>query len=128
MDPENAVTDAEGRTDYSRCEGTGMFLTVTPKEGSAYKREMRRRFNEMRQREIAEQAGAKAAVQTIEDIIGDTIEILAACTVGWRGVVIDEAEGELPYTPDNVRRLYALEFVRQQADAQIMGVTGFTKG
>lgn len=106
-------------------EGTGMFLSVVGKESETYKREFRRRVNDLRKAEVLN-TGKPAKVRVVEDDIADSVDVLAACTTGWRDVVIDEAEGALPFSPENVRRLYSFDFVRLQADAEVMKVGGFT--
>ncbi len=105
-------------------EGTGMFLSVVGKDSATYKREFRRRVNEIRRAE-AVSAGKPVKVRSIEDDIADSIDVLTACTTGWRDVVIDEAEGGLPFSAENVRRLYSFDFVRLQADAEVTKVGGF---
>ncbi len=113
--------------DTTTGEGAGMFISVVGKESTAYKAEFRKRLNALRSAEIS-RGDAPAKARTVEQDIADAIEVLAACTTGWRGIVINEEEGELEFTPENVRRLYAYDFVRLQVDAEVSRETDFTPG
>lgn len=127
LDPEvkaNAGHEFE-ITDPETGEGTGMFISVVSKESTAYKQKFRTRVNQIRRTE-AVNAGKPTKVRTIEDDIADSIDVLAACTTGWRNIVLNEGEPPLDFTPDNVRALYKYDFVRLQVDEEVMKVAGFT--
>lgn len=116
-------------TDPETGEGTGMFLTTLGKDSTTYKSEIHRRINATRQAEFkAQLTGKPVPPRDFEKDIDETISVLVACTTGWRGVVIDEAEGELPFTPENARRLFQYDFVRVQANEKVTEVTAFTTG
>lgn len=110
--------------------GTGMFLTVVGKESTIFKQVMRSNLNAVRRAEYERQkAGAPIATfQTIEQDIDKSIETYAACVIAWRGVVIDKTEGLTEFTPDNVKRLMAYDFVRVQAEKEILARTDFMPG
>lgn len=123
VDPTTCEDGENGLPDYGTGSGTGMFITVVGKESTAFKQAARRKVNEARKRLMGNKKSP-----TIEDDISDSIDLYAACTNGWRGVVLNEDEGELPFTPENVRKLYAFDFVRAQVEAQIMKREVFTPG
>jgi len=49
-------------------------------------------------------ADSRQPAITPEELEQNTIEILAACTVGWSGVVVDGKE--IPFNKDNAKMLY----------------------
>lgn len=129
VDPTTCTVNEDGSLNYSTGDGTGMHITVIGRQSATFKAETRKQINSQRQAEFkARSTGKPVPPTTIEEDIAKSVEIVSACTIGWRGVVIDEDEGELEFTPENVRRLYSYDFIRLQADAAVMGVTGFTSG
>lgn len=113
---------------------SGMFLTVVGRESTNFKAAAREAENAARKVEFERiKAGAPpgSQYQTVEQDIAKLIAIYAACTTAWRNVVIDEAadgSDPLPFTPDNVKRLYAYDFVRVQAEKEILALSSFTPG
>jgi hypothetical protein len=66
------------------------------------------------------------AVLTAEDLDSDSLETLAACTLGWSGFVLNGQEPEC--TPENARRLYEqMPWLREQAQEFISERSNFLK-
>ncbi|MBO9602541.1 MAG: hypothetical protein J7496_08545 [Novosphingobium sp.] len=128
LNPEVAADKGHEFEILAAGEPTGMFLTVVGKESSLYKQAMRARINAARKDEAAavSKGASVVAFRPVEKDISDAIEILADCTIAWRGVVIEEAEGEAEFNRENVVRLYGYDFVREQADAEVMKLGNFT--
>lgn len=64
---------------------------------------------------LAEKRLARRGKVTAEDVRSGGIEIVARCTLAWRGVVVGGQE--LPCTPDNARDLYErFPWIFEQAD------------
>lgn len=67
------------------------------------------------------------ATVTMEGSEADGVALLAKCTVGWDGIVVDGAE--LPCTYENAVALYnRFKFIREQADEFVAERANFLKG
>lgn len=91
-------------------EGLGMFVTVIGPESPAVKAHNRAKINT----QLRKEAKGENPATTVEELESAAIETAVVSTVGWRGVVLHEADGELDFTPENARLLYAQTFVRKQ--------------
>lgn len=64
---------------------------------------------------------------TAEELDSDTLDKLAACTLGWSGFVVEGSEVEC--TPANARQLYRQwPWLREQAQAFVDDRANFLKG
>lgn len=121
--------------DTTTGEGIGMFMKVTGQEGTAYQATARKQLNA----QLA--AKDKANDDKVGEMIEQSIQTCAACVIEWwryedmekrtgrvDAIVIDEAEGDLPLTPENARRVFAIKFVREQAIEKIQNRANFTGG
>lgn len=110
-------------------KGIGMFLTCLPSDSTVYKEQIHAKINARRQAEFeAQQSGNPLPPQLFEKDIEETINVLVACHTGWRGIVIDEEEGEIPFTPENARRLFSFDFIRKQANEKVEKTKAFING
>lgn len=90
---------------------TGMQVEMAGVDSAAHRAVSR----ELRNRRLQQlQLGNRGAL-TAEETEADQMELLARCTVSWRGV--RESGVEVACTPDNVRRVYrAYPWLRHQVD------------
>lgn len=111
--------------DPTNGEGMGMFITVTGKEGAAYRSHLERMVD---RRLAAEYLGQKDDVPTVAKMLAEAIEMCAACTLSWRNMVWDEAAGPLEMTPENMHFLYGKMFIREQVVTAIEANENFIRG
>ncbi len=109
-------------------EPTGAFITIAGKDGTIFRKAVREKANaRIKAAALANRKGTEPETPTVEKAEADEIELLTACTLSWRG--FDDGNGnDLPCTPENVRRLYAMEPYRKQADAALSDLGNFTPG
>lgn len=62
---------------------------------------------------------------TAESALTDHITLLAKITVDWDGIGIGEAE--TPFSEDNAKKLYRVNFIREQVERFIADRGNFTK-
>jgi len=63
---------------------------------------------------------------SVEEIEQDGIELLAACTTGWKGIVIEGKE--IPFSKENAVDLYArFPWIKEQVDTAIGDRANFIK-
>lgn len=68
-------------------EGTGFFITVIGDQAESVKKAVFAKINKERnQAAILKKRGKDEPVKSIEELIEDNIEGVAACIIGWRGV------------------------------------------
>jgi len=94
----------------------GIVITLRGAESEVFKRNFWAQVN----RERAKQAAQRGIVQAIDPdkAEAEASELLADCTMGWSGVVLDGAE--LPFSRANAITLYArFGWLRKQVDAFI---------
>lgn len=101
------------------------WISVVGKEGETFKNYVRSRANErLRLQNFQQQRGKEPEAPRIEKIEEDAIDLLVACTVGWRGVVVDGAP--LEFSKANAKALYTrFAWAREQVDVAIGDVTNF---
>ena len=65
---------------------------------------------------------------TVADDEADTLDILAACTIAWSGVMTKDSDDPVPFSTASVRQLY-LEFpaIRDQVDVFMASRVNFTR-
>jgi hypothetical protein len=69
----------------------------------------------------------KFAEVNFDEIESDTLDMLAACTIGWKNV-LDTDGNEIAFSAENARALYAgYPVVREQADAFVVSRVRFLK-
>ena len=113
VSPETACAkgyEFELQHPFNEGEGLGMFITVIGPESATMKAHQRSKINE----QLRIEAKGNAPAVTVEVLEKSAIENAIAATVSWRGVVYDEADGEMPFTEENARLLYSQAFVRKQ--------------
>lgn len=112
----------------------GVRILVFGTDSEIYRSHLRRRQN--RTMERAKRGRGQAV--TAEELENESTDLLVACTKGWEADVVEGdgeektvttvaaipfgAEGLLPCTPENVRRIYAhpgFRWLREQVDAEI---------
>lgn len=108
----------------------GVRILVFGTDSEIYRSHLRRRQN--RTMERAKRGRGQAV--TAEELENESTDLLVACTKGWESDVVENdekktvaaipfgAEGLLPSTPENVRRIYAhpgFRWLREQVDAEI---------
>ena len=77
---------------------TGLFISVLGDQASSVKKAIYAKINRERtQNAVIEKRGKDVPIKPIEELIGDNIEGVAACIVGWRGIV-EEYSPELAFT------------------------------
>lgn len=113
-------------------EPLGVFIRVVGSESDAFQGHVRKHANAvLRERFAAQQRGRKEDAPTVERAEAETIDLLVACTTGWRtgdAPVIEWAGEKLDFTDGNVRRLYAEKWIRAQVDDAIGELGNFMPG
>lgn len=67
-------------------------------------------------------------IPTMDDIEREALDILVAITQSWNGIVIDEDNSPLEFTPDNVRRVYkGLPWVKEQVEIFVNNRANFQR-
>lgn len=102
----------------------GMFITVLGPESPTVKAYQRVKINE----QLRSEAKGDAKVVTVEVLEESAIESAIASTVSWRGVIYNEADGEMPFTEENARMLYTQAWVRKQVIEAAGDLGNFTPG
>lgn len=130
---------------YKTQEPLPLFVTVLGRDSDAFRRvqadQQRRRLAKMTKGNVVRVGSVSA-----EELEADAIDLLAACTVGWREELAPEGsavpEGsrhekktltvrgeELTCTRANAARLYAdFPWIREQVDAAVGDRANFTQG
>lgn len=100
----NAGADVEIRHPVTNVP-LGMSIRVLGKDSDTFKEHTRQSLNARFRREgMAHKRGKDTSPRTIEEIEQENIDLLVACTVGWKGVVLSGEE--LVFTAENVRKIY----------------------
>jgi len=117
------VKTLEGQPLLAR-NGEGIAITVLGSDSNKYRAltraQVRKRMKQM--------AGGKTPVMTeadMDETDRDVLDILVACTVGWKNV-LNTAGEPIQFTEENVRKLYAnYPVIREQVEAFISNRTNF---
>jgi len=117
------VKTLEGQPLLAR-NGEGIAITVLGSDSNKYRAltraQVRKRMEQM--------AGGKTPVMTeadMDETDRDVLDILVACTVGWKNV-LNTAGEPIQFTEENVRKLYAnYPVIREQVEAFISNRTNF---
>lgn len=94
----------------------GIKIRVLGKDSDEFRRvsnsQNKRRMDRM------QRGGFRNPTPSPEELEQNGIELLAACTLGWAGVVLDKKP--LPFTKDNAKMLYnRFPWIKEQVDAAI---------
>ena len=106
---------------------TGAFITIMGEDSEVFKNA----FYKIRNRRNMEKAQAErqrqaAPILTAEQEEEDNIELLAACTKGWRGIARDGVE--IPFSQEAAAQFYRqFPKFKQQANAAIGALENFIK-
>jgi len=92
----------------------GIAITLAGADSDLYQKTQNRTINKRAKRFRPGQSLSF----TVEEQEENTLNLLATCTLGWEGVVVD---GEpLPYSKENAKELYRrFRWLREQVDAFI---------
>ena len=97
-------------------EGLNMFVTLLGTDSASWRQAISRNLNRR-----------GSGKRTPEKAMEENIETYAACTVGFRGVILDGQE--IPFSHDNARMLYRrFPWMREQVDAFIGDRANFLPG
>lgn len=127
VSPETACAkgyEFELQHPFNEGEGLGMFITVIGPESATVKAYQRVKINE----QLRKEASGKAPAVTVEALEDGAIDSAIASTVSWRGVVYNEADGEMPFNEANARLLYSQAFVRKQVIDEAGKLGNFSPG
>jgi hypothetical protein len=124
-------------------EPIGLFVTVLGKHSQVFRDIIRERVNtRLREEALAERRGKRIKPPTAEEVETKAVELLVACTTGWRSQLRDEKTGkliegtespnwtlgneELPYSVANAIRVYTgILWIREQVDNAIGDLENF---
>ena len=107
-------------------EPLGITITVLGADSAAFKK-LATDQNRRRLAKMEKQGGFKPSAVTQDERDEDAIELLAACTKAWNGVVLDAVT--LECNRDNAMGLYErLPWLREQIDVAIGDRANFIKG
>lgn len=126
----NAGAELELRHPTTR-KPIGIFVGLLGKHGEVFRELVRERQNgAIKKRAAAERMGVEPDLPTAEEIEAEALDLLVACSTGWRTVTKD-AKGEivsdtptltfegkaLPFSVPNARLVYSrILWIRQQVD------------
>jgi hypothetical protein len=112
----------------------GIFVNVLGKDSDVCREHFRVTVNDnLRKAAMAKKRGKDEEVQTYEKSLERGIDLLVACTLGWR--TVDDGQetptitmnGEaMAYTKANAKRLYeAMPWIKTQVDEAIVDLENF---
>lgn len=108
---------------------TGVFITVLGKDSKVFKDHIRAKGNERLRRDLmSRNRGKEAEALTMERLEAETIELLVACTTGWRtadGSPLTMGEAVMEFNEANCRLVYAETWIRDQVDEAIGDLGNF---
>lgn len=110
---EMPVKSLDGKPLIAR-NGDPVVISVLGSDSAKYRTLTRA---QLRKRMEAMAAGKQALTEAeMDETERDVIDVLVACTVGWKGVLTTEGE-PIPFSEDNVRKLYTnYPVIREQVD------------
>lgn len=102
----------------------GQFITVVGKESPEFREHIRAKSNaNLRKQAERQRRGKDQEVPTIEQIEAEAIDLLVACTKGFRDI---NYNGPLEYSEANAKKLYAEQsWIRAQVDEAIADLENF---
>jgi hypothetical protein len=109
-----------------------IFINILGPDSETYREFMRDSSNaNFRKQALAQRKGIDADIRTSEEIEAKSIELLTACTTGWRTAdkpVIIMNKEELVFNANNVLKVYIkMLWIRRQVDAFLGDLTNFMK-
>ena len=94
-------------------KGLGIFISVLGNDSDTYRHAV-----EVRAQRTLRKSKKQRQQISLEEAENQAIEILAACTIGWTGLV--ENGKEIPFSESNARALYKkYPWMKDQVDAAI---------
>lgn len=106
----------------------GVFISVLGTESETFQAHARRKANERLRRQFAVQRKGAEEVPTVEQAEKESIELLVACTTGWRTgdePTVMHGGKALEFNEDNARFLYAERWIRAQVDEAVGDLGNF---
>lgn len=115
-----AVKALDG-TPLLNSSGTPVEIMVKGPDSADYTRLLRTQIKKRMAR-----SGIPTEDQSVEDE-ADLVELLVACTMGWKGVLEKGKKEPVPFTADACRQLYqSFPVIRDQVDSFIASRANFT--
>lgn len=113
-------------------EPLGIFWTVLGADSDVFRDYMKESLNaRMRKEAMAKKRGRPLEVDTLEDAEQKTIDLLTACSVGWRSgehQTIKFKGEDLPFNVPNARKVLTdMRWIRLQVDDAIGDLENFMK-
>lgn len=106
-------------------EDLDISITVLGKDSDAFQK-VSRSQNKKRMAKLQKGGFRGSASVPVEEIEQDNIDLLAACTIGWSGVIIEGKE--IPFTVDNAAMVYGrFPWIKEQVDTAIGDRANFIK-
>lgn len=108
-------------------EPMGAFIGILGKDSDTFRSAFRKKVNARLAREaMAKKRGKDADAPTVEDSEADGMDLLVACTTGWRGLL--ENGTPLEFSETAARKLYTqAPWIRLQVDEAIADLSLFMK-
>jgi hypothetical protein len=102
----------------------GQFISVVGKDSAAFRDHVRRSANDrLRKQAMMQRRGKDADVPTVEQIEAEAVDLLVACTTGFRDV---DYGGPFEFNEANAKKLYTEQaWVRAQVDEAIGDLENF---
>lgn len=127
----NAGADVELLHPVTR-EPLGIFWRVLGRDSDVFKAHVNKNVNaKMRRAMLAKKRGRDAEPTTAEEAEADAIELLVACSAGWRTgdmPTIEFKGSPLAFDENNARRvLTALPWIRSQVDEAVGDLENFMR-
>jgi len=106
-------------------EDLDISITVLGKDSDAFQK-VSRAQNKKRMAKMQKGGFRSITPAPLEEIEQDGITLLAACTTGWSGVIIEGKE--IPFSTDNVVMVYErFPWIKEQVDTAIGDRANFIK-
>jgi len=106
-------------------EDLDISISVLGKDSDLFQK-ISRSQNKKRMAKMTKGGFRNTSPVPIEEIEQDGIELLAACTTGWTGVIIDGKE--IPFSADNAAMLYKrFPWIKEQVDVAVGDRANFIK-
>lgn len=119
---EYSLRDAEGKVRLDP-DGNPAVLILVGTDSPQFEAQQRANGAKARARK------AEGREATPEESLAEFVDLLVACTTGWRNVGIGEDAQPLEFTAENVRKIYTgWPLIRDQVDAFVVKRGNFIKG
>lgn len=103
------------------------FITILGRDSDTFQQAFRRKVNARAAREaITRKRGRDVEPPTLEDHEADALDLIVACTTGWRG--LSQGSDPLDFSADAARTLYTSHpWIKAQVDAAMSDLAVFMK-